>query len=246
MILTVLIGNTNTRFVWYEGRQRRRSQVVTTPALARGRLPGPGRVAGIALASVVPHLTRPLAARLTKRAGQEPFVVDKHARTCLAFKYRRKELGADRVCAAVGARLLLRDTDFIVFDFGTSATVNVVLRDGVFAGGAILPGVQMCLDGLAAGTARLPHLSPGRSASPVQRNTQAAIRAGVAALFGGGIDRIVGQVENEFGRPFVVVATGGAARVARRCTARVGSIHPYLASEGLAEVWRLNREAQKG
>ncbi|MBN2465590.1 type III pantothenate kinase [candidate division WOR-3 bacterium] len=243
MILTVIVGNTNARFAWFNRRRLAKNLVLPTPAVHRGRLPKPGSVVGTAVASVVPDVTGRLARNLLKATGLEPLVVGPQTQTGLRFNYRRKDLGADRVCIAVGANCSLPSRDVVVFDFGTATTVNVVLRDRVFAGGAILPGIQMCLDALAANTARLPRLLPRNDLSPIQRGTRAALQAGVAALFAGGIDRIIDRVERGLRRPVVPISTGGAAVVARRYTRRIGSIRPHLASEGLAEIWYMNRDA---
>jgi type III pantothenate kinase len=243
MILTAVIGNTNTRFVWFDGRRVVASRVVPTVSVRPDSLPKPGRVAGIAVASVVPEVTRNVCAHLRAATRLEPLIVGPRTRTGLKFRYRRRDLGADRVCAAVGAWRRFPDQDLIVFDFGTATTVNVVLREDVFAGGAILPGIQMSLDALAAGTAGLPRLLPGRVRSPIQRNTRAAVQAGVANLFAGGIDRIIDGIEQDTGRSFRIVATGGGVRTARRYAKRIRTSIPQLASKGLAELFYLNHPA---
>ena len=241
MILTVVIGNTNTRFVWFRGHRLVRSLVLATSAVRRGRFPKPGRIAGVAVSSVVPDVARRVCTRLRDAAGLEPFVVGPRTQTGLSFSYRRRDLGADRVCAAVGAWHRFPGQDVIVFDFGTATTFNVVLREGIFAGGAILPGIQMSLNALGAGTAGLPTLLPGRLRSPVRHSTRAAIKSGVANLFAGGIDRIIDRTESLIGRPFLVVATGGAADAARRYSKRLRILRPRLANEGLAELLYLGR-----
>ncbi|HTW90559.1 MAG TPA: type III pantothenate kinase [bacterium] len=241
MILTSLVGNSNTRFVWFRGSRVARMLVMPTSAVRRGLLPRTGPVSGVALASVVPSVTRRVWSNLRAATGMEPFVVGSRTRTGLTFHYRRDQLGADRVCACVGAHGRFPRQDLIVFDFGTATTVNVVMREGTFAGGAILPGIRMSLDALAAGTAGLPSLTPGRSTNPVQHNTRAAVQAGVGALFVGGVENIIDRAERDLKRSFLVVSTGGAAAVARRYTTRIGTIRPNLASEGLAGIWYLNR-----
>jgi type III pantothenate kinase len=240
MILTVVSGNTNTRFLWFDGRRVVASRVIPTVSIRPDRLPRPGRVAGIAVASVVPAVTQRICARLRAATGLEPFQVGPRTPTGLKFRYRRGDLGADRVCAAVGAWHRFPRQDLIVFDFGTATTVNVILREGVFAGGAILPGIQMSLDALAASTAGLPALLPGRLRNPIQRNTRAAVQAGVAGLFAGGIDRIIDGIERDSGRSFRIVATGGGVRTARRYAKRIRTSVPQLASKGLAELFYLN------
>jgi type III pantothenate kinase len=246
MILTVVIGNTNTRFVWFAGRRVMVSRVIPTVSVCPGTLPKPGRVAGIAVASVVPEVTRTVCAHLRAATELEPFLVGPRTRTGLKFRYHRRDLGADRVCAAVGAWRRFPGQDLIIFDFGTATTVNVILREGIFAGGAILPGIQMSLDALAASTAGLPRLLPGSARSPVQRNTRSAIWAGVANLFAGGIDRIIDGIEQDSDRSFHIVATGGGVRTARRYTKRIRTLNPQLASEGLAELFHLNHPAPAG
>ncbi len=240
MILTVLIGNTNTRFAWFRGRRRAKAMILPTPVVRVGRQPRPGRVDGVAVASVVADITDAVIERLRSSTGLEPLAVGPKTRTGLSFNYLRKDLGADRVCVAVGAWGSFTGRDVIVFDFGTATTVNVILREGIFAGGAILPGVKMSLDSLAAGTAGLPRIEPGRLLGPVQHTTRTAIQAGVSALYAGGIDHIISQVERLLRRRFLVIATGGAASVARRYGRGIRSIHPHLASEGLAEIWYRN------
>jgi type III pantothenate kinase len=240
MILTVVIGNTNTRFVWFDGCRVAESRVVPTKSVRLGSLPKPGRVAGVAMASVVPSVTGAVDARLRAATGLEPFIVGPRTRTGLKFRYRRCNLGADRVCTAVGAWRRFPRQDLIVFDFGTATTVNVVLREGIFAGGAILPGIRMSLDNLADSTAGLPRLLPGRALSPIQHDTRAAIQAGVASLFAGGIDRIIDETERGLDRSFRIVATGGGVRTARQYAKQIGTSIPQLASEGLAGLFYLN------
>jgi type III pantothenate kinase len=240
MILTVVIGNTNTRFVWFRGHRLLRSRAVPTAVVSHGRLPEPNRVTAVAVASVVPEATRVVRAHLGADAGLKPFVVGPRTRTGLRFRYRRQDLGSDRACVAVGVRRRYPGQDLIVFDFGTATTANVILREGIFAGGPILPGIRMSLDALAAGTAGLPNLPPARMQSPVQHNTRAAVQAGVANLFAGGIDRIIERTEHALGRSLLVVSTGGAAGIARRYSKRLSILRPHLASEGLAELLYLN------
>lgn len=241
MILTVVIGNTNSRFGWFRGRRLARFRVVPTAAVCRGRLPGLNRAAAVAVASVVPEATQAVGAALRAAAGVKPFVVGPRTRAGLRFRYRRQDLGADRLCAAVGARHRFPGQDLVVFDFGTATTVNVILREGVFAGGAILPGIGMSLDALAAGTAGLPKLRPAGIRSPIQHNTRAAVQSGVADLFAGGIDRIIERTEHALGCSFLVVSTGGAAGIARRYSKRLGVLRRHIGSEGLAELFYLNR-----
>jgi len=65
-------------------------------------------------------------------------------------------LGADRIANA--AALLQGELPAGNFDCGTAVTLEVVLENGVFAGGAILPGRKLMRSALNHGTAALPEL----------------------------------------------------------------------------------------
>ncbi|MEO0085482.1 MAG: type III pantothenate kinase [candidate division WOR-3 bacterium] len=243
MILAVLIGNTNTRAAVFSGSSIVRRRIVST-ALIRRRpsllMSSRTRITDSALASVVPTLTRPVANLLFRIAGRPPLIIGVRARTGLRFKYNRRQLGADRVCAAVGAfNRYHRDT--IVVDFGTAVTVNVVTADGTFLAGAILPGIRMMLDALAEKTGRLPRIALSTSHRAAGRDTASALRTGVFNLTVGGVTRIIDRVRAETGRNWLVVATGGGATFFRRHIPAISRTDPDLALRGLAELLYFNR-----
>ena len=97
---------------------------------------------------------------------------------------------------------------------GTAVTVDFVDSEGVFCGGAIMPGLGLSLQLLAAGTDQLPWLGnhfvnilpelPGK-------NTVQAISAGVNAALVGGASHLVQRYRNQSpnGPNVKVVVTGG-------------------------------------
>ncbi len=97
-------------------------------------------------------------------------------------------IGADRVANAVA--LLKYPLPAANLDCGTAVTLEVVLENGVFAGGAIMPGRKLMRRSLAAGTGALPEI-PISFTLPEElgRNTADALQLG--------IDRgAIGMVEN--------------------------------------------------
>ena len=94
------------------------------------------------------------------------------------------KVGIDRLLNAVAANVLrpsARAT--IVIDSGTATTVNFMSGDGVFRGGAILPGLEMSAKALHHYTAVLPQLPVqdlgGEPPIAPGRNTREAIRNGL-------------------------------------------------------------------
>jgi type III pantothenate kinase len=128
-------------------------------------------------------------------------------------------VGVDRLAAATAAAFLKRQgRAAIVVDCGTAATVNLISADGVFLGGAILPGPALMARALADGTSRLPELDAVDGAAlPAMpgRSTADAITAGIGLGFRGAIVRLVDAARAalgpEAGRDADCILTGGFA-----------------------------------
>jgi type III pantothenate kinase len=132
-----------------------------------------------------------------------------------------ERVGIDRLLAARAALELVRDRGagngpLIVVQAGTALTVDWVDEAGRFCGGAILPGVGLSLQYLAAGTDQLPWL-PSHSIVDFPtlpgRNTEQAIAAGVHAAVVGGAKFLIDRYRN--GRPIPVVVSGGDGKLLR-------------------------------
>lgn len=243
MTLCVVIGNTNTRLAWFDGPRIVRRAV--QPTAAPPRLARPGALSGAALASVVPAAAPGWVAAL-RRAGASPLLLAPRTRTGLRFRYDRRQLGADRVCAAVGAHERYPGNVTFV-DFGTAVTVNVVTRQGIFAGGFIVPGPDALFAALAGSTAQLPRVGPTRPcrSSSIPRATRAAIRSGITTLIADGVGGIIARAIRSVGRPCRVVATGGRARDFARLIPAIDLVETDLALHGLHAIHRLDRVGRR-
>lgn len=94
------------------------------------------------------------------------------------------KVGLDRLLSGVAANALRPPhRAAIVIDSGTATTVNYISRDGIFRGGAIMPGLEMSAKALNLYTAVLPLLPVqdlGGDLPPTPgRNTRDAIRNGL-------------------------------------------------------------------
>lgn len=257
MILTVLIGNTNTRLNWFltpaviprERSDRgispihrlvvRTEEFITRPDrhLVRDR-----KLSDAAIASVVPRATPVCRLAIRHRLGVSPLLVTKSTETGLKIHCDRRQLGADRICAAVGAHLLYPG-NLVVLDFGTAITVNVITASGHFLGGAIIPSQALMLQSLHQGTARLPETKVAYPRSAIQHGTIPAIQAGTTQLIIGGLAHITRRIELETGHKHRVIATGGRARFFSRLLKRTVVVEEDLAARGLLEILRLARSA---
>lgn len=131
--------------------------------------------------------------------------------------------GIDRLIASFAAsrEFQSKATDpqsIVVVQAGTAVTVDLVDDRGVFRGGAIMPGLGLSLQLLAAGTDQLPwlgnHLVETQPVLP-GANTTEAISAGVNAALVGGVSHLVRRYRSQepSGQAMRVIVTGGDGKL---------------------------------
>ena len=173
---------------------------------------------------------RPLDHYHLLRVGDLPLKVDVE---------QPERVGMDRLVAAVAANRLRRaDQAAIVVDAGTAVTVDVVSSDGVFRGGAILPGLRMMTRALATDTDLLPmvHVAFADDPPPVLgKSTEGAIRSGAFWGAVGAIRQIISRLPLELGRNAQLFVTGGDARILARLIDPLANFVPDMVLAGV--VW---------
>lgn len=97
-----------------------------------------------------------------------------------------QQLGVDRWCALIGARVL-ETRACLVVTAGTATTVDSLDAGGHFLGGLILPGLALMRAALAQGTAQLPLAVAAHEEFP--RHTEAAIISGCLEAQAGAVER---------------------------------------------------------
>ena len=122
----------------------------------------------------------------------------------------------------------------IVMDCGTATTFDIVSPQGHYAGGLILPGVELALAALSEHAARLPEISFGRVEEFIGRDTVSSMQAGsywgaVEAL--SGIIRKLHALSGYEDAP--VIATGGQAAPVVEDISGITEHRPRLTLEGL-------------
>ncbi len=123
--------------------------------------------------------------------------------------------GMDRLAAAVAADALRRpERAAIVIDLGTAITVDLLTAEGVFAGGAILPGLSLAARSLADGTDGLPLVALGsfeKTPDAVGVDTQTAIDSGLYWGTVGAIRELIERQSDRLAHAPQVYITGGSS-----------------------------------
>jgi len=210
-------------------RRSRNGKSETVPAFA------PPFLRGVLAASVVPHLDGVLTEACRKVFDMTPaFVGSADVKTGIAVDYKNpREVGADRIANAVAARKQF-DSPVIVMDCGTATTFDIVSPQGHYAGGIILPGVELALAALCRRAARLPEVSFDRMETLIGRDTVGSIQAGsywgaVESL--NGIVRRIHALADYEDAP--IIATGGQIEPMLEDLVGITEHRPRLTLEGL-------------
>lgn len=200
-------------------------------------------LAGIALASVVPTVTRTLGV-IAAELGL-PLLVADHTTVPIPIRVDRPEtVGADRLVDAYAAGRL-HGRPAVVVDLGTATTIEAVGPDGAYLGGAIAPGIELGLEALASRTALLPRVDVALPAHAIATETVGAIQAGTVLghreLVAGLVRLVRAELAATTGiAPAAIpaVATGGLSAAPWVATIEgIDLVDPDLLVRGLAALW---------
>ncbi|NIA06832.1 MAG: type III pantothenate kinase [Actinobacteria bacterium] len=123
-----------------------------------------------------------------------------------------EKVGVDRILNAVAAYGRIKES-VAVIDAGTAITVDFVSAEGIFLGGAILPGLGLSARILHEGTALLPLVEVTKPEQAIGRDTAEAISVGI--FFGalGAIREIIERYATDLGFWPTTIITGGDGRL---------------------------------
>ncbi|HPU86119.1 MAG TPA: type III pantothenate kinase [Candidatus Latescibacteria bacterium] len=128
----------------------------------------------------------------------------------LKIDYEHGEPGVDRVaaCAEAYAR---KGGPLVLVGAGTALHTNVVTREGVYLGGAIMPGFRLMFEALTQGTDQIRAVSPSVPSRVIGRSTPECVQIGVYHSWLGGALRLVQRTCEEVGGNPALWLTGGQA-----------------------------------
>jgi len=193
------------------------------------------QVSGIMVASVVPHLDAPLADACERICAKRPvFVGSAEVKTGMAVDYKNpREVGADRIVNAVAARELFGSPS-IVLDCGTATTFDMISPQGHYAGGLIIPGIELALAALCQRAAKLPEVSIQRSDTLIGRDTTSSLQSGSYWAAIDAISGLIKRLRREPGyRDAPLIATGGLISLLIADLPEIDHHLPHLTLSGL-------------
>ncbi len=256
MILAIDVGNTNTKLGFFgtsgtldrffaipSDEDRTAEETARLFMRCAAELPQGFEVTGSAMSSVIPRASAAVADAAECVFGVRPITVTAETDIGIEIDYADpSSLGSDRIVTCVAA-VKKYGAPFILVDFGTATTVNVVNADGAFAGGAITLGIKSTMACLVKCTAKLPCVEPDVPSSAIGKSTADAIKSGVILGAAGQIRYIAERIKTELGlKNAKMLATGGLAALVQAVDPMFDTVDKNLAVEGLYEIYKRNSE----
>ena len=161
----------------------------------------------ILFCSVVPesfYLVKKFLSNKTKIRCYE--IKNLNLKSLINVKVNYKQVGSDRLTNAIS--LINNKDNFIILDFGTATTFDVVIKK-TYKGGVIAPGIKLSLNTLSDKATLIPKINLKKIKKVIGIDTITAVRAGFFWGYAGLIDNVINLIKKETGKSFKLIITGG-------------------------------------
>ena len=149
------------------------------------------------------------------------------------IKVNKKEIGSDRLANAIS--VMSKNKNFIVVDFGTATTFDVIKKNN-YLGGVIAPGVTLSLDNLIKKASLIPNIELHKSKSIIGKNTEQAVLSGFFWGYNGLINGIISKIKKKTNQKYKIIFTGGLAHLFNKDIKDKVTIDKNLTINGLIKI----------
>ena len=154
----------------------------------------------------------------------------------IKLKVNKKQIGSDRLANAIS--VYNKKNNFIVVDFGTATTFDVIIRD-VYWGGIIAPGVTLSLKNLISKAELIPKINLNKTKIVIGKNTKQAVLSGFYWGYSGLIEKIISKISKITKKKFKIVLTGGLAHLFKTNIRFGVLIDKNLTIKGLIKAYKI-------
>ncbi len=191
----------------------------------------------ILFCSVVPKFFILIKKYFSKRTKVKCYEIkDLNLKSLIKIKVNFRQVGSDRLANAIS--LQNNKENFIILDFGTATTFDVVIKKD-YRGGIIAPGIKISLDTLSDKASLIPRINLKKINNIIANNTKSAVQSGFFWGYIGLIDNIINLIKKETKNSFKLVITGGYSDLFRK-SLKIKVIHNRdITIKGLIKIARL-------
>ena len=195
------------------------------------------KIKKILFCSVVPKSFNIIKKYLSKKTKLKCYEVkDLNLKSLIRIKANYKQVGSDRLTNAVS--LMNNKNNFIVLDFGTATTFDVLIKNTYF-GGIIAPGVRLSLNTLSDKATLIPKIDLKKIKNVIGNDTISAVRSGFFWGYAGLIDNIINLIKKETRKSFIVIITGGFSNLFKNSIKTKVNHNKDITINGLIKISKL-------
>ena len=237
------IGNTSTRICLLEKSKISKSIILETKKIFLkgffnkylGRLSRKNLNNRILFSSVVPTAFKKIKVIL-KRNNYEVFEVKSlDLKKLIKINIKNiKQLGSDRIVNSIEGK---KFKNCLIIDFGTATTFDIV-KNGIYEGGVIAPGVKLSIKNLSQSTALLPKFNLKNKQKSYGKNTKDALNAGFIWGYDGLINNIINKITKNWKMDYKIILTGGYANLFKKIIKRKTILDQDITIKGISKVYR--------
>ena len=145
-----------------------------------------------------------------------------------------KQLGTDRIVNSIEGK---KFRNCLIIDFGTATTFDIV-KNGVYEGGVIAPGVKLSMKNLIQSTALLPSFNLSHAQKSYGKNTKDALNAGFVWGYEGLINNIINKITEKWKISYKIIFTGGYANLFKKIFKKKVIVDQNITIKGVSRVYK--------
>ena len=144
------------------------------------------------------------------------------------------QLGSDRIVNSIEGK---KFRNCLIIDFGTATTFDIV-KNGIYEGGVIAPGVKSSIKNLSQSAALLPMFKLKNKQMSYGKNTKDALNAGFIWGYDGLINNIINNITKNWKMNYKIILTGGYANLFKKIIKRRTIVDQNITIKGISKGYR--------
>ena len=237
------IGNTSTRICLFNKSKILKSVVFDTKKIVNKgyikkiikRVSKKNSKSEILFSSVVPSAFKEIKKILNKTSFKVLEIKSLNLKKLIKINIKNiDQLGSDRIVNSIEGK---KYKNCLIVDFGTATTFDIV-RNKIYEGGVIAPGVKLSIKNLSQSTALLPKFKLKNIQKSYGKNTKDALNAGFIWGYDGLINNIINKITKNWKMKYKIILTGGYANLFKKIIKRRTIVDQNITIKGVSEVYR--------
>ena len=214
------IGNTETKICLFNNKKKLlKKKILITSTINNFNLNSnlkfmnlySKKINKILFSSVVPNVFRDIKKSIKKKFKLNVKELKQYnLKKILKVEVNMKQVGSDRLANAIS--VINKKDNFIILDFGTATTFDVVLKNS-YKGGIIAPGVNLSLKTLVEKAKLIPSTKLTKIKNIIGKNTQNAVKSGFYWGYQGLIENIIEIIEKKTKKNYKIIFNGGLSHL---------------------------------